>query len=391
MAVKFGRFLSIALVTGIAVMFTGCSGSSGSSAAGCSQIAIAAIGPITGTDAASGRSPRNGAELAVREYNSTHADCQVGLLTFDTQGSPENGTNLADAIASDKRIVGVVGPVFSGETAAIMPAFEASGLPTITGSATNPTLSQQGWRTFHRIVGNDATQGPAAALYITSELGAKRVSVIDDRSLYGKSLADLTEKTLVKRGAEIALRMNIDSESVDYRAAVRALKTANADAIYFGGVSTAGAPLIRQIRDAGITVPFIGGDGIYSNDFIDGSSGAAVGAIITCPCINAARPSTKPQKVFNKNYTATYGVAPGYFAAEYYDAATLLIDAIKSGNETRSAIQTWLKTANLKGITKQIEFGKTGEVKAGSVFVFDVTPEGEFNQVAEVVGKKIVK
>ncbi|CAB4798785.1 unannotated protein [freshwater metagenome] len=389
--IKLRRLLVIASVSGIALMLTGCSGSNGSTASGCNEIAIASIGPTTGLDNGSGRPPRDAAELAVRQYNAKHPDCPVGLLTYDTQGIPENASNLADGIAADTRIVGVVGPTFSGETAAMMPAFEDAGLPVITGSATNPTLSQQGWKTFHRIVGNDATQGPAAAVYITSELGSKRVAVIDDTGLYGKSIGDLTATSLVQLGATVALRTTVDPESVDYSAAVSALIGADADAIYFGGVSAPGARLVRQIRDAGITAPFIGGDGINSGDFVTGSGGAAVGARFTCPCINASRPIGKAQIAFSKAYSDVYGIAPGYFAAEYYDAANLLLDAIEDGQGTRSGIQTWLKTANMKGLTKQIEFGKTGEVKAGSVFIFEVTPEGEFNQVAEVIGKKILK
>ena len=391
MKINTKRILSLALISGFAVSLTGCGGSNGSSASGCNQIAIAAVGPYTGANNGNGRPARDAAELAVRQYNAKHPDCPVGLLTYDTQGIPENASNLANGIAADTRIVGVVGPTFSGETAAMMPTFEDAGLPVITGSATNPTLSQQGWKTFHRIVGNDATQGPAAAVYITSELGSKRVAVIDDTSLYGKSIGDLTATSLVKLGATVALRTTIDPESVDYSAAVSALIGADADAIYFGGFSAPGARLVRQIRDAGITAPFIGGDGINSGDFVTGSGGAAVGARFTCPCINATRPIGKAQIAFSKAFTDVYGVAPGYFAAESYDAANLLLDAIEDGQGTRSGIQTWLKTANMKGLTKQIEFGKTGEVKAGSIFIFEVTPEGGLKQVAKITGKKIVK
>ncbi len=385
------RILSLALISGFGVSLTGCGGSNGSTASDCNQIAIAAVGPYTGADNASGRPARNAAELAVREFNAKNPECPVGLVAYDTQGNPDNAANIADGLVADKRIVGVVGPSFSGETAAMMPAFEKGGLPSVNGSATNPTLSQQGWKTFHRSVGSDATQGPAAAVYMVTGLGAKRVAVVDDTGLYGKTNADLTAKELSTLGAEVPLRTNVDPESVDYSAAVAALKAANIDALYFGGVSAAAARLIRQARDAGITAPFVGGDGLNSLDFINAPGGASVGAAFTCPCILADPPTGKPQITFAKAYEAVYGATPGLYTAEFYDSANMILNAIKDGYRTRSGIQNWLKTANFKGITKQIQFDKTGEVKAGSIFVFEVTPEGGLKQVAQIKGKKIVK
>ena len=385
---RFRTSLLIAVVAALVVAAAGCGGSSGS-ASGCAPISLAFMGPLTGGDGALGRYSRNGAEVAISGYNVKHPNCPVGLLSYDSQGSADLSVNLADQIVADPSVLGVIGPTFSGESAAAMPAFQKGGVPVITGSATNPILSQSGWTVFHRVVGNDATQGPAAAAYLTQQLGAKRVAVIDDTGLYGKTLADLTAKSLQQDGAEVAVRGSVDPNSVDYKNTVATVRDANVDAVYFGGVTSPGGRLLRQLRDAGITVPFVGGDGLYGGDFFDYAGGAATGAIITCPCLNAEQPSTPRQIAFSNAYQQAYGVKASYFATEYYDAASLFLDAIAAGKTSRAEIQKWLTNANVKGVTKDISFDKTGEIKGSPVFVFQISPEGGYNQVAQVVDGKL--
>ena len=389
--------LTAIVALGMLVTASGCGGATSDKAtldkatSGCTSIALASVGPVTGPDSSNGRPPRNGAELAVRKYNAAHAGCPVGLLTYDTQGIPDNALNLADGIVADPQIVGIIGPVFSGETAAMTPVTDKGGVPVITASATNPSLSQKGWTTFHRIVGNDAAQGPAAAIFMTERLGVHRVAVVDDTGLYGKTIADLTTKNLKSSGVVVPVRISVDPESVDYPDATAAIAGAHVDAVYFGGVGKPGGRLLSQMRGAGITVPFVGGDGIYTPDFIDDSGGASAGAIMTCPCVNSSRPTTAKQTSFAESYRNTFGGDPGYFAAEYYDAANLFLDAIGSGQTTRAGIERWLRTANSVGLTKTIQFDRTGEVKAGAVFVFRVDDQGNFVPTAEVRNGKLVK
>lgn len=368
-----------------------CGGSSAERSSGCTPLAIAFMGPLTGGDGALGRYSRNGAELAVRQYDDEHPDCPVGLVSFDSQGNAEYAVNLADQIVADPEVVALVGPVFSGETLAAMPTFEAAGLPVVTASATNPTLSEQGWSSFHRIVGNDATQGPAVAAYMVDVLGVKKVAVIDDTGVYGKTIADLTAKSLQDEGVEVVIRSSVDPGSVDYRNTVTALQGVGVDAVFFGGVTSPGGRLVRQIRDAGIGAPFVGGDGLYGGDFIDNAGGAAVGAIITCPCLNAEKPTGARQTAFADAYRKVYGAGASYFATEYYDAAQLVLEAIRRGNTTRASIQDWLADADYAGVTKDIRFDRSGEIQGSPVFVFRIGPDGSYGQVAEVVDGKLSK
>jgi len=181
------RFQHIARVTAaaavIAIAAAGCNSPSsdkGSSSGGKCDLNIGMFGALTGDAANLGKIIHNGIQLAVDQYNEKNKDCKVGLKDYDSQGTPDQAPGLAQKAINDKTVVGIVGPAFSGESKAADPLFDEAGLPIITPSATNPKLAENGWKTFHRILGNDATQGPAAAKYIKDVLKADKVFVLDD-------------------------------------------------------------------------------------------------------------------------------------------------------------------------------------------------------------------
>ncbi len=134
------------------------------------NLKIGFFGALTGDAANLGQNIQNGAKLAIDQYNEKNADCKVTLVPFDSQGDPAQAPGLAKKAIDDKNVIGIVGPAFSGESKAADPLFNEAGLVTISASATNPALADNGWKTFFRVLGNDATQGPAAAKYIQTVL-----------------------------------------------------------------------------------------------------------------------------------------------------------------------------------------------------------------------------
>ena len=378
------RVLVCATLVSSVVASASCSSSTSSD--GCRPRAIAWLGALTGQ---ARRPPfQNGAELAVHRYNESHPDCPVGYLVFDSQGSPDIAERLAQTIVDDPQILAVVGPGFSGETKAAMPIFEKAGLPVVTASATNPTLSEQGWTTFHRVVGNDAAQGPAAAAFLALTLGAQRVAIIDDGGLYGKTLGDLVAEDLGKRGIVVAPRGSVDATGVDYRATVSAIADIGVDAVYYGGVTEPAVRLLRQLRDANITVPFMGGDGIFDSSLISGVGAGSDGAYATCPCLDPSLTNSTDRKSFSDSYVAYFQESPVGFAMEYFDAVNLMLRAMDDGARTRRAVDVWLDRADVAGITKQIAFDEQGEVKEGAIFVHQAQ-SGRFQQVAAVLEGRV--
>ena len=357
--------------------------------ASCPPLALAFLGVLTGPDASSGEVVRNSAAVAVADHNVENPDCEVGLISYDSKGTAEIAKVLARQIVADPQIIGVVGPVFSGETSAVMPIFEEAGLPVLTPSATNPTLSEQGWRTFHRLVGTDAAQGPAGVAWLVDEVNPASVGVIDDGTLFGKALADFVFEDLNRRGIRIAPRQQVEPGRKDYGDTVTAVTGTEVDAVFFGGLGESGAQLHRQLRDAGVKGLFVGGDGLYTATFLEVISTGPDGGTevaVTCACLGSA--TTDAQKAFVERYEQTFEGAPLYFAFEGYDAADMLLAGIDAGARTRAELQEWLGTAVHEGLSKTIQFGPTGEVVGGPVFVNRIR-DGRFVTVAKVADGRV--
>ncbi len=246
---------------------------------------VAAIGwqgAETGDAGALGVPMIKGAELAISEYNAENPDACVVLKKFDTQGDPAKAPAQAQAAIADATVLGIIGPGFSGESNAANPLYDEAGLATVTGSATNAELQTKGWKVFHRLLANDAKQGPAIGNFLKNTAKAKKVGVIDDASDYGKGLADSVRDTL---GSLVAVSDSIDPKAADFSAAVTKMKSASPDFIFFGGYYAEAAKLAKQLKDAGVTATFVGGDGVKDQaGFVDAAGPAAEGAHIACPC-----------------------------------------------------------------------------------------------------------
>lgn len=330
----------------------------------CEGLAIGFFGALTGDNANLGINIRRGADLAVAEFNAKNPDCQIGLKDFDSQGDPKQAPALADKAISDKEIVGIVGPAFSGESKAANPKFNEAVLPIITPSATNPGLSQNGWTIFHRLLAGDDKQGPGVATYISGTLKAAKVGILDDASEYGKGLADIVKSTL---GAAVVASDTIDPKAADYSAAVSKMKDAAPDAIFYGGYFAEAGKLAKQLRDAGVKSTLVFGDGVLDKGFIEAGGPAAEGAIISCTC---APTDANPE--FLAAYTAKFTDAPATYGPEAYDAANAFLAAITAGKTDRAGINDFLKTYDAKGVTKQIKWDATGEVAGSAVYAYKV-------------------
>lgn len=329
------------------------------------DVTLAFFGPQTGPAAGLGAPIINGAQLAIDQYNED-AECEVGFEQIDSQGSPDQAPSLATEAASNEAIIGIVGPAFSGESAAAGPIFAEAGLPTVSGSATNPDLSTNGWDTFHRALGNDATQGPAAAQYISDTLQAESVFVMDDASEYGAGLAGIVEEEL---GDAVVDTDTIQVGQTDFSASVTKVNSSNADAVFFGGYYAEAALIVRQLRDAGYEGTFVVADGVKDPGYLEGARAAAEGTIITCPCIPAEDPAVAE---FAEAYEAEFGGAPGTYAAEAYDAANIFLDGIGQGIDNREDMLAFINEYDEPGITKQLKFDETGEPADVHVYAYKV-------------------
>ncbi|WP_427016606.1 branched-chain amino acid ABC transporter substrate-binding protein [Pseudarthrobacter sp. P1] len=329
-----------------------------------STTTLAYAGAETGSNAQLGINIYNGIQLAINQHNEANPGCQVQFKKFDTEGDPNKATGPVTQLVSEADIIGVVGLPFSGESKATGNIFEQKGLVHITPSATNPTLTSNGWTTFFRGLGNDAVQGPAAAKFLTGKLEAKKVYLVQDDSDYGIGLGTATSAAL---GGALAGTDKITTGQKDFSAVISKIMNAKVDAVFYSGYYAEGAPFDQQLVGKGFTGTFVGPDGVKDDQFIKLAGDASSNAYFTCPCIPGELIPT-----FESAYKALANAEPGTYSIEGYDAATVLLAGIDAGKQDRAALKDWVKTYDKDGLSKHYKWDDKGELQAPTVYGYKV-------------------
>ncbi len=355
---------AVAGVAALALTAAGCgSSSSSSSGSACGHYNLAFLGAETGPNGALGQNMVGGIKLALKEYNDKHASCTVGFKGFDSQGDKTAATPLATTIIHDPSIVGLVGPGFSGESLATGATFFADGLPSISPSATNVTITQQGWTTWHRVIGNDAAQGAADAKYLTNTAKATKVYVIQDDSDYGKGLATVVKGAL---GSAVTGTDQVATGQTNFSATVAKVTGANSDAVFYGGYYAESSLLVKQLRQAGYKGLFMSGDGSEDPAFVTGAGAAAAeGAVLTAP----AGPAPA---AFNTKYQAVNGSPAGLYSTQAYDAANIFLAALGAGKTSHKDINAFIATYTANGASGPIAFDSKGDITASTIYAYIV-------------------
>jgi branched-chain amino acid transport system substrate-binding protein len=336
----------------------------GDGKANCPPVSIAMAGALNGPDAALGINIKNGVQLAVDKHNAANAGCQVQLKTFDTEGDPQKATAIAPQIVDDAFTIGLVGPAFSGETKATGSVFDQAGLVAATASATNVTLSENGWKTFFRGLANDGVQGPSVANYMKNGLGNKKVCVVDDSTDYGVGLAQAVRETL-GAVADSACNISVKKGDKDFSAAVTQVKGQSPDSVFYSGYYAEAAPFVQQLRDGGYTGTFVSADGTKDPEFVKQAGGSSKDAILSCPC----GPATG---TFADEYTKKFGQEPGTYSTEGYDLGTIMLKGIDSGAITRPALLDFVKKYQGQGVARKYQWTDNGELTTTLIWIYKV-------------------
>ncbi len=366
--------VAAAAVLAGALALSACGGGTGSSGAvGGDTIKIGFLGDLTGENSGLVIPPRNGAKMVFDAYNASNPPKKIEMIEYDSQGTPDQAVPLVTKAIQQDKIVALIGPAFSGESKAADPILEQAKIPSISASATNPGLAANGWKYFHRVVADDAAQGPAIADFIVSAVRPRKAFVVSDDQEYSVGIADAALEQMKAKGVTVE-RDQFAKDASDYSSTVAKIKASNPQAIFFGGYYAQGGRLLKQIRDAGITAPFATGDGSLDVGLINGAGAqAAEGAIVGCPCAVPGPASAQGDlKKFYDDYKAAFNVDPAVYAAEGYDAATAYVKAVQAGNTTSETINTFLSTVSFPGIGKTIKFQPNGNVEGGNIFIHQV-------------------
>ncbi len=362
------RFLSIFVLS--LLICAGC-GKSGAQ----NVIKIGCAAPLTGDQAQIGVDMCRGAELAVQQANEKKIGIpgySFALLPFDDQHNPAQAVNVAKKYVSDPDVAAVIGHFNSSCTKPASAVYHEAGLTQITPASTNPELSKQGFKTFFRIAATDDVQGPKGAAFAAHQLGAKQIFVIDDKTTYGKGLADEFERKAKELGLQILGHEGITQGDKDFTPLLTKIKPMSPELIYFGGIYPEAALLLRQARSLGVAAKLMGGDGIATPIFIELTTPEiAEGAYATMVGGDMKKvPGAAP---FIKDYEAKYGEM-GQWSAYGYDAANILIQAItKAGSKDRAAVlKAMREIPSFQGVTGEVVFDDKGDNKNQFIGVFKV-------------------
>ena len=324
-------------------------------------VVLGHAGPLTGSIAHQGKDDENGVALALDEANAANPVIGGRRVTFrmlseDDQGDPKIGTLVAQKFV-DAHVAAVIGHLNSGVSIPASEIYARAGIPMITGSATNPVLTERGLPLVFRVVGRDDQQGPAIAAYIAQEIKARRVAIVDDKTAYGEGLANEVEKAL--RGANIAIagRERVSDKETDFKAVLTRIKQKDVDAVFHGGMDATGGLLVKQARELGLRAIFTFGDGACTDEMAQLAGPAGEGLA----CSQAGIPASAAKPEFLKAFNAKFGPTKLY-APFFYDATHVVIAAMKLADSTDPAkFGPRIRDVALDGATGRIAFDAKGD------------------------------
>jgi len=356
---------------------TGASGSTQSSAsgsgsnAGSSEILVGEVGSLSGSEATFGTSTHNGIVLAMEQINSTGGvkGKKIKVLVMDNQGKPEEAATAVTKLIAQDQVQAILGEVASSRSLAMAPIAQSNRVPMISPSSTNPRVTQVGDYIF-RVCFIDPFQGSVMAKFAATTLKLKKAAILRDiKNDYSVGLANYFAETFKKHGGQIVIDQSYSAGDVDFKSQLTSIKTKSPEAIFVPGYYTEVGLIARQARELGLKVPLLGGDGWDSAKLVQIGGNALDGSFFS----NHYSPDNVDPRVqkFISDYKSKFGEVPDGLAAQGYDAAMVLGDAMKraktlANEDVRQAIAD---TKSYPGVTGTITIDQNRDAMKPAVVI----------------------
>lgn len=350
------------------------------------NIKIGEVDPLTGGVSEFGIGCHQGFVLAFEQINAAGGiqGTKLELVTEDNQSKPGQSATAVRKLITQDKVVAILGDATSSATLESAPIAQSDKIPMITPTATNPRITEVGDFIF-RVCFLDEFQGRVLARFAREKLKAQRVFTLTDvKQDYSVDLLKFFKDEFTKLGGTIVGEQSYSTGDTDFRAQLTPIRAAKPDAVYVPGYYQEVALIVKQGRQIGLTMPFIGCDG-WANQALIAVGGKAVDG---CYFTNHFSPDDQSPvvKSFVATYQAKYGAPPDTFAALGYDAARLLADAIKrTGSTDPQALRDALaKTTGFEGVTGRISFDANRNASKPGLIV--TVKDGKF-EIAEKVAE----
>ncbi|RED31836.1 amino acid/amide ABC transporter substrate-binding protein (HAAT family) [Rhodopseudomonas thermotolerans] len=350
-----------------------------SSAALAQDLKVSVAGPMTGAESAFGRQLKNGAEQAVVDLNAKGGllGKKLVLDVEDDACDPKQARSVAEKIAGDG-IPFVAGHFCSSSSIPASEAYADGNVLQITPASTNPLFTERKLWNVLRVCGRDDQQGLVAAEYIAKNFKGKNVAILNDKTTYGKGLADETKKALNKAGFKEKMFESYNKGDNDFNSIVSRLKRDGIDLVYIGGYHREAGLILRQMRDQGLSTVMMAGDAMNDKEFASITGPLAEGTLFTF----GPDPRNKPTA---KQIVETFkgkGIDPEGYTLYTYAAFQVWSQAVEKAKSTdpKKVIDT-IKAGEWDTVLGKMAFDAKGDIKAIDYVVYKWDAKGSYAEI----------
>lgn len=324
------------------------------------EINIAAVGPITGQDAALGEQMEKGARAAVEAINEKGGVLgqKLNLVVKDDACDPKQAVAIANQLSSEK-IVAVIGGMCSGSAIPASKVYNEEGILFVSPSATNPALTEQKMDNVFRVCGRDDQQGGVVADYIAKNYATAAIAIIHDKTAYGQGIADEVRKSLTRYGIKEKLYDSITKGERDYSSLVSLLKQQGIDMVFYGGYHTEAGLIVRQMREQKMKTILVGGEGMAVGEFWSITGPAGEGTLMSFN----PDPRKKPEAAEVVKKLRGTGYDPEGYTLYTYAAVEVVAEAMRRANSTElSKTAAAMHGATYPTVMGSLSFNKQGDI-----------------------------
>ncbi|NYT75452.1 branched-chain amino acid ABC transporter substrate-binding protein [Alcaligenaceae bacterium] len=346
-------------------------------------VKIGVAGPFTGANAAFGEQLWIGATGAADAINSKGGinGKKIELIKADDACEPKQAVAVANRLVDQDKVAAVVGHFCSSSTIPASEIYDDADILSMATGSTNPEVTERDLPTVTRICGRDDQQARVVADFLAKHLKTKRIAVIHDKDTYGRGVADATREEAKRLGVETVLYDGVTRGERDFNALVTKIKAADVDAVFFGGLYAEAGTLARQIREQGLTIPYVSDDGIVDPAFVTAAGGKqfAKDVYMSFPADPRKLPSSKDivAKLTQEGKKADGFVLYAYSAVEAV-AAALAATNSTSGTE----LADWLKKNKVATVLGDKEWDDKGDLTVPSYVMYQWDADGNYAEFA---------
>jgi branched-chain amino acid transport system substrate-binding protein len=371
---KLSLFLSLAVVLVVGVALVGCQ-------KGKDTIKIGLAAVQSGSDAQIGATMLYGSQIAIDEWNAKGGVLgkQIETISLDDEGNAQKANTVAHNLVDDG-VVAVLGHLNSNCTIPASIVYNQGKVLQITPGSTNPKYTEQGFPDAFRICGRDDQQGPVAGKFMHDQLKLNKIAILHNKTAYGEGLATEVKKTFESLGGQVTMFQGFGTDENDFSANISVIQGSGAEGFFWGGMYGQGGPLLVKLRQSGVNIPFVSGDGCFDQSFINTVGANAANVYLSFGKDYHRNPAAQP---FLKSYNDKYHQDVGAYSVYGYDAANVLLTAVQQAQSTDAdKVAAVMKSRSFDTILGKIEFDAKGDVK-GSGFVIWTIKDGKLQALPD--------